>query len=140
MRHLRLREDMSDFDLDGFLNETGITSDTPPQEETPEVFPPGPAVTNEEFNDILSDLGISIADDSDTPQDDTDEEEWDDEESEEQEEENTEETQVRDLDAEEDADWQEAIDSARVTPVRMTTAAMDEAFAEMIESYNIFKL
>lgn len=103
--------------IDEWLNQLGFTSESPATPNTPAQQPDTQqpqSLSNEDFDDILGDFGFS-------PTEDAQAEEITEEVGESGEEvENTDEpvdSTARDLDAEEDADWQEAIDSGSIVPV-----------------------
>ena len=101
------------MELDDFLNSIGLpSSETSSEEPQVRVIAPDPepiTLSNEDYDNILSDIGFEGPPDADAEE--VTEEEGESEEVVE----NTEES--RDLDAEEDADWQEAIDSGRISSV-----------------------
>ena len=110
--------------IDEWLNQLGFTSESPATPNTPaqqsDTQQPQ-SLSNEDFDDILGDFGFS-------PTEDAQAEEITEEVGESGEEvENTEES--RDLDAEEDADWQEAIDSGGIVPVEFVLLVPQEISA-----------
>ena len=103
--------------IDEWLNQLGFTSESPATPNTPAQQPDTQqpqSLSNEDFDDILGDFGFS-------PSEDAQAEEITEEVGESGEDvENTDSPvnpTARDLDAEEDADWQEAIDSGSIVPV-----------------------
>lgn len=103
--------------IDEWLNQLGFTSESPAPPTTPAQQPDTQqpqSLSNEDFDDILGDFGFS-------PTEDAQAEEITEEVGESGEEVENNDSPVdpttRDLDAEEDADWQEAIDSGSIVPV-----------------------
>ena len=119
--------------LDDWLNSIGVPIDpsvreTVPSDETEEVpseQPQPQSLSEDDFDDILEDFGFSRAENAQAEEihDGSDDEGVEEESTPTMEDYNNSPysaqaaEQIRDLDAEEDADWQEAIDSGSVVPV-----------------------
>ena len=100
--------------IDDWINSLSCSNEEALQPEPEQTHTQG--LSEEDFDNILEDYGF-------TPPEDVEAEEITEEESEEEEEVVTTE-ETRDLDAEEDADWQEAIDSGGISPVVESSGIM----------------
>lgn len=126
--------------LDDWLNSIGVPIDpsvreTVPSDEAEEVpseQPQPQSLSEDDFDDILEDFGFSRAENAQAEEihDGSDDEGVEEESTPTMEDYNNSPysvqavEQVRDLDAEEDADWQEAIDSGSVVPVEFDPASV----------------